>query len=241
MTLDHVAEIITAAGAGPLAFLALGLLVLAYVSLKWFGKDHVGVRLSIFAVLLILICMAPFIIKIIGEPSRAADAKAAPANMTEAADADAPAPAERARTVSKSAREAPSPGPTNVPRNDEGPRPVTRFEQALKDNVFRVYFELDRSDLAPSEAAFLDDVADEFSRRNASSVAIEGHTDRWGSASYNAGITQRRADAVKAFLVSRGVPEGAISTQAFGESRPVVQTADNVAEARNRRAEIRFR
>ncbi len=69
---------------------------------------------------------------------------------------------------------------------------------------------------------------------------LGGHADRSGSADYNVGLSQRRADAVKAYLGGRGVPDGAMSTEAFGESRPLVETADGVREPQNRRVEITF-
>jgi hypothetical protein len=65
--MGDVGEIIRAAGAGPFAFFALGVIVLAYLSSKWFGGDGVRVRLGIFLLLLALICVAPFLIKIVGE------------------------------------------------------------------------------------------------------------------------------------------------------------------------------
>ncbi|HWH16856.1 MAG TPA: OmpA family protein, partial [Allosphingosinicella sp.] len=64
--------------------------------------------------------------------------------------------------------------------------------------------------------------------------------DRSGSASYNVGLSQRRADAVRSYLAGRGVPNGAMATEAFGESRPLVETADGVREPQNRRVEITF-
>jgi outer membrane protein OmpA-like peptidoglycan-associated protein len=68
-------------------------------------------------------------------------------------------------------------------------------------------------------------------------VEIAAHADRVGSADANLALSRRRADAVRAYLRSRGVA-AAIAAEAFGETRPVVETADGVAEPQNRRAEI---
>lgn len=65
--LGNVAEIISAAGAGPLAFFALGVLVLAYLSTKWFGSDGIRVRLAVFLLILGLICLTPFLISLVAE------------------------------------------------------------------------------------------------------------------------------------------------------------------------------
>ena len=70
------------------------------------------------------------------------------------------------------------------------------------------------------------------------SVQIDGHADRSGAASYNVGLSERRARAVRDEMVRLGVPAGGISLQAFGETRPVVETPDGVREPLNRRAEV---
>ena len=57
---------------------------------------------------------------------------------------------------------------------------------------------------------------------------------------YNLGLSQRRADAVKSYLAGRGIGEGVITTQAFGETNLRVQTADGVRELQNRRVEITY-
>src|SRR3546814_18655927 len=67
---------------------------------------------------------------------------------------------------------------------------------------------------------------------------LAGHADRSGPADYNVGLSQRRADSVKGYMTSHAIPEGVISTDAFGESRPRVDTADGVREGQNRRVEI---
>jgi len=69
---------------------------------------------------------------------------------------------------------------------------------------------------------------------------LAGHADRSGSTSYNVGLSQRRADAVRSYLSARGVPDTRISSEAFGESQPRVPTADGVRELQNRRVEISY-
>jgi outer membrane protein OmpA-like peptidoglycan-associated protein len=69
---------------------------------------------------------------------------------------------------------------------------------------------------------------------------LAGHADRSGSAQYNVGLSQRRADAVRSYMTARGVPDTRISTEAFGETMPRVPTADGVRELQNRRVEITY-
>jgi outer membrane protein OmpA-like peptidoglycan-associated protein len=70
---------------------------------------------------------------------------------------------------------------------------------------------------------------------------LTGHADRAGPSDYNFGLSRRRADAVKAELVRLGVSSAEITTEAKGESEPLVPTADGVPEAQNRRVEILMR
>jgi OOP family OmpA-OmpF porin len=71
-------------------------------------------------------------------------------------------------------------------------------------------------------------------------VMLAGHTDRSGTPKYNMGLAQRRADSVKAYLGGRGIPAARMTTQAFGETKPRVPTADGVREAQNRRVEVTY-
>ena len=69
-------------------------------------------------------------------------------------------------------------------------------------------------------------------------MTLAGHTDRSGSTAYNQKLSQRRSDAAKAYMIGKGVPDGTIATEAYGETRPLVQTEDGVREPQNRRVEI---
>ena len=69
-------------------------------------------------------------------------------------------------------------------------------------------------------------------------VAVSGHTDSVGSDAYNVKLGQRRADVVKDYLVSKGVPGSKITTKSFGESQPVASNKTADGRAKNRRAEV---
>jgi OmpA-OmpF porin, OOP family len=117
--------------------------------------------------------------------------------------------------------------------NFGAPPPVT-------PGPFIVFFDWDRSDITPQAAAILDNAAAAYQQTGSAQVVLAGHADRSGSAQYNVGLSQRRADAVRQYLAGRGVNDGAMTTEAFGESRPLVETADGVREPQNRRVEITF-
>jgi outer membrane protein OmpA-like peptidoglycan-associated protein len=101
-----------------------------------------------------------------------------------------------------------------------------------------VFFDWDKADITPQAAAILDNAAAAYASTGQARVVLAGHADRSGPADYNVGLSQRRADNVGNYLEGRGVPRSAMSTEAFGESRPLVETADGVREPQNRRVEI---
>ncbi len=105
---------------------------------------------------------------------------------------------------------------------------------------FIVFFDWDKDEITPAASAILDNAAAAYASTGQASVTLAGHADRSGSDAYNVGLSQRRANNVRSYLAGRGVPDGSITTEAFGESRPLVDTADGVREPQNRRVEITF-
>jgi len=103
-----------------------------------------------------------------------------------------------------------------------------------------VFFEWDKSDITPEAAGILDNAISNYQSCGNAQVMLAGHADRSGSASYNVGLSQRRADSVRAYMEGRGIGGSNISTEAFGEGRPRVETADGVRELQNRRVEITY-
>jgi outer membrane protein OmpA-like peptidoglycan-associated protein/opacity protein-like surface antigen len=105
---------------------------------------------------------------------------------------------------------------------------------------FIVFFDWDKDEITPAAAAILDNAAASYAQTGGASVVLAGHADRSGSDAYNVGLSQRRANNVRSYLAGRGVPDDKITTEAFGESRPLVDTADGVREPQNRRVEITY-
>ncbi|MCC2638670.1 MAG: OmpA/MotB domain protein [Moraxellaceae bacterium] len=101
-----------------------------------------------------------------------------------------------------------------------------------------VLFSSGRAELNGGAASSLDKLVAFLGQYPDRTVAIEGHTDSIGSAATNLGLSQRRADAVKAYLVSRGIAAGRLTASGKGEAVPI---AGNVAAAdrqQNRRVEV---
>ncbi|MFZ4687735.1 MAG: OmpA family protein [Polymorphobacter sp.] len=133
---------------------------------------------------------------------------------------------------------APPPPPPPAP---PAPAPLPPCPPAaVTPGPFLVFFDWDKSLITAEAAAILDRAAEQYAATGQTSVQLAGHADKSGKDDYNVRLSQRRADAVKAYLATKGVPDGSIVTEAFGESRPLVDTADGVREPQNRRVEITF-
>ncbi|MFQ5437417.1 MAG: peptidoglycan-associated lipoprotein Pal [Paracoccaceae bacterium] len=100
----------------------------------------------------------------------------------------------------------------------------------------RVLFAVDQSKLSPEAAAILDGQAEWLLKNNGFSVLIEGHADEQGTREYNLALGARRASAVQAYLVSKGVPDARISTVTYGKERPIEICSNESCWSRNRRA-----
>jgi outer membrane protein OmpA-like peptidoglycan-associated protein len=103
-----------------------------------------------------------------------------------------------------------------------------------------VFFEWDKSDITPEAATVLDSAVSAYGNCESVPIMLAGHADRSGSVSYNVGLSERRNGSVRGYLTARGIADGAISSQGFGESQNRVPTADGVRELQNRRVEITY-
>jgi outer membrane protein OmpA-like peptidoglycan-associated protein len=104
-----------------------------------------------------------------------------------------------------------------------------------------LYFEFDRIDLTAESVLELPRLQKELAAMPAAEIVIVGHTDTMGSESRNDRLALRRAEVVRATLIAVGIPASVISVAGRGEHDLAVQTADQVPEPRNRRAEIKIR
>jgi peptidoglycan-associated lipoprotein len=110
---------------------------------------------------------------------------------------------------------------------------------AAGDRAFQpIYFELDSTVLSAAARAELDELAAHLGARPTATVTIEGHADDRGTVEYNVGLGERRAVAIRDYLVRLGVPAARLGVVSFGEERPAVAGVDDDARARNRRGEL---
>ena len=107
------------------------------------------------------------------------------------------------------------------------------FAQAAKD---RVFFGFDKSTLNAEAVDTLKAQAEWLLANPDTTAVVEGHADDRGTREYNLALGERRAVAVKNYLISRGVDASRIKTISYGKERPAVVGANEAAWAQNRRA-----
>lgn len=106
--------------------------------------------------------------------------------------------------------------------------------------VYLVFFDFDRSNITAAGQDIINNVVSDYAALGQPRVNVVGHTDTSGSAAYNMGLSQRRAEATRAALSASGIPAGQVDISWRGQEAPLVPTPDGVREPSNRRAEISF-
>lgn len=146
------------------------------------------------------------------------------------------------RTVFGSAPEKPVPATTVVaPPPPPPPPPVVAPAPAPTiTRNFTVFFDWDRSVLSADAQQVLQNVARDAKAGKIVRINVAGHADTSGPSDYNQKLSLRRAEAVREYLVSQGLPADQLAVEAKGEEDLLVPTADGVREPSNRRAVIVF-
>lgn len=151
-------------------------------------------------------------------------AEAAPAPVPQAA-APAPTPAPAATPAKPETK----PQPEVVLTSPVGPKQV---------ETATVFFDFDKSELKPATIATLDALAAKAKGKTVEATIVVGHTDSIGTPEYNQKLSVRRADAVKAYLTSKGIDPSCVFTEGKGLGAPARSNDTEEGRAMNRRADI---
>jgi OmpA-OmpF porin, OOP family len=127
---------------------------------------------------------------------------------------------------------APEPAPTPAPA--AAPVPTSEKVSYSAD----AFFDFDKAVLKPAGKASLDDLVGKLKDINLEVIIAVGHTDSVGTDAYNQKLSVRRAEAVKAYLQSKGVEAKRVYTEGKGEKQPVADNKTAAGRAKNRRVEI---
>ena len=152
-----------------------------------------------------------------------------------AAPAPAPAPAPRA------AAPAPAPAPAAAAPRAAAPaaRPAPPPAAATKVTYAAdTFFDFNKSVLKADGKAKLDDLAGKVKAINLEVIIAVGHTDSAGSDAYNQKLSVKRADAVKAYLITKGIEKNRVYTEGKVEKQPVADNKTDAGRSKNRRVEI---
>jgi OmpA-OmpF porin, OOP family len=129
----------------------------------------------------------------------------------------------------------PAPAPPKPEAKPEGkPKPVAEKVTFAAD----VLFDFDKAVIKPEGRSKLDDLASKVKGINLEVVIAIGHADSIGSDEYNQRLSMRRSDAVKAYMVSKGIEANRVYTEGKGEKQPVADNKTAAGRAKNRRTEI---
>jgi OOP family OmpA-OmpF porin len=155
--------------------------------------------------------------------------------LPECAGPKPPPPAEPA----KPAPPAPPAPPPAKPAEPAKPAP-----QSVRESVViqaDALFDFDKSVLRPDGKKAIDDALAKIQGTDLEMVIATGHTDSIGTDQYNQRLSERRAEAVKQYLVSKGIPASKVTTIGKGETQPVATNKTKEGRQKNRRVDIEFK
>ena len=150
-----------------------------------------------------------------------------------AAPAPAPAPAPKAAPAP-----VPAPAPAPAPKAAPAPAAAPAAAAAKVTYAADAFFDFDKSVLKTEGKAKLDDLAGKLKGISLEVIIAVGHADAIGTDAYNQKLSVARSEAVKAYLVSKGVEKNRIYTEGKGESSPVADNKTAEGRAKNRRVEV---
>jgi OOP family OmpA-OmpF porin len=163
-------------------------------------------------------------------------------SQNSAASSNAPQ-VEQAPAAKQAPSQADAPGlqPAPASASSSAPSPAAAPAAAVSSKVTYAadaFFDFNKSVIKPEAKAKLDDLVDKIKAVNLEVIIAVGHTDAVGSDAYNQKLSMRRSNAVKAYLINKGVDKTRIYTEGKGEKQPVADNGTKAGRSKNRRVEI---
>jgi peptidoglycan-associated lipoprotein len=163
---------------------------------------------------------------------------APPTSEQAAPTTPAPEPGQQPSTgeqIAQQQQQQPAQPPAPEAQAQE-PRPVPK-DFATVPELQTIYFAFDKADLRPEDAAKLDQNA-EWLKGNDLMILIEGHADERGTNEYNLALGERRAKAIRDYLIGKGIAAERVNTVSYGEERPICTDKTEDCYKRNRRGDF---
>lgn len=113
-----------------------------------------------------------------------------------------------------------------------------KYEPPRTIRLDRVYFDTNKSTLKPESKTMLQDLYEFLSAKPTINIEIAGHTDNVGGAAFNLKLSQDRANAVKTFLINKGIDANRLTPKGYGLTRPIDTNDTPEGRAKNRRTEV---
>ena len=133
---------------------------------------------------------------------------------------------------------APAPAPAPAPARAPAPAPAAKVAVAKVTYAADTFFDFDKAVIKPEGKAKLDDLVAKVKNIKLEVIIAVGHADSTGPDAYNQKLSVRRAEAVKAYLVSQGVDKNRVYTEGKGEKQPIADNKTREGRAKNRRVEV---
>lgn len=115
-----------------------------------------------------------------------------------------------------------------------------KFELARSYTLDRVYFDFGKATLRPESYKELENLVDFMQRKETTRIEIAGHTDNVGKEADNLKLSQQRAEAIRLYLVKKGIQPGRVVAKGYGASLPIADNAIDEGRQKNRRTEVKI-
>ena len=175
---------------------------------------------------------------IVIEPKAAANAQNSAASSSQPPQVDQAPAAQQAPSPLDAPGLQPAPASASSPAPSPAAAPAPAAVSSKVTYAADTFFDFNKSVIKSEAKAKLDDLVDKIKAVNLEVIIAVGHTDAVGSDAYNQKLSMRRSNAVKAYLINKGVDKTRIYTEGKGEKQPVADNGTKQGRAKNRRVEI---